>query len=605
MATPTSGQQAAQQNGTAKTGGKRKKVASAAGAARYHKPIGSEIGGPRDANHAAIQQDPGARKNYGDLINGDSAKQRQALDGMSPEDLNKLADIAFSFKSSDPKVVALRIAARNAQARRGVHVPVGQTQTKSSGVRTAAKVAVGSKGAARKGKAPAKKAAPAPANPGMKGRVRAMSNGVGPASQRLIELAAQVPQHTAKTGSFPIPDVNHLRKAVQAIGRAKPEHRPIIARHILTRAKALKAEHLVSDHIRHYARGHRQPGTVGMSRTQREAIELAGKWKHGFIPLDATAMASKMKGGKGKPWWDGGSGHSGGGAKKALHGSPKSGSPGPSGKLTNVVKSGSTDSKTRGAAVNNDTYTRGHAGAKDGFDRGHKVSYTLNGKKHTGRITRIENGSGATVMRDRGQGAHDLVDRKNLAHADTPEKQAHSAYLAAEKGSPEKAKYAAETKKHFDARAKKDIANSQQRLQKLGIDAHGNKLPKSDKPAEEKVTSFDVGTGKTQTRAVVRDQNGKVVGTNKTGSAKSAQTRARNQSLGAFAPKNQPKVAAGEAKATPAAVQNGERYIQMHGTAGARQKVAQLEGRGHLTAPERVQLAGLKAALAGGSSGKA
>jgi hypothetical protein len=709
MATPTSGQQAAQQNGTAKTGGKRKKVASAAGAARYHKPIGSEIGGPRDANHAAIQQDSGARKNYGDLINGDSAKQRQALDGMSPEDLNKLADIAFSFKSSDPKVVALRIAARNAQARRGIRVPVGQTQTKSSGVRTAAKVAVGSKGAARKGKAPAKKAAPAPANPGMKGRVRAMSNGVGPASQRLIELAAQTPQHTAKTGSFPIPDVNHLRKAVQAIGRAKPEHRPIIARHILTRAKALKAEHLVSDHIRHYARGHRQPGTVGMSRDESgEAIELAGKWKHGYIPLDATAMASKMKGGKGKPWWTG-PGHSSG-AKKALHGSPKSGSPGSSGKFTKMVKSGPAESKTRGAAVNKpneveraaggvkarlapyrqmspaqldakeaelkkrgqtdasvandlrylrmvkderatssrdvakaptvtkpaDTYTRGHAGAKDGFDRGHKVSYTLNGKKHTGRITRIENGSGATVRRDRGEGAHDLVDRKNLAHADTPEKQAHSAYLAAEKGSPEKAKYAAETKKHFDARAKQDIANSQQRLQKLGVDAHGNKVAKpagarmstkqsaddyqkqraeilkkaaairGDEPAgKEKTSGMNLATGKTETRAVVRDHKGEVIGTNKTGAAKSAQTRRVNQQLGAFAPKSQPKVAAGEAKATPAAVQNGERYIQMHGTAGARQKVAQLEARGHLTAPERVQLAGLKAALAGGGSGKA
>lgn len=329
MATPTSGQQAAAQNGT----GRRRKVASAAGAARYHKPIGSEIGQARDASHAAIQSDQGARKNYGDLINGDAAAQRKALDGMGTEDLNKLADIAFSFKSTDPKVVQLRIAARNAQARRGIRVPVGQTQTKASGVRTAAKVAVGSKGV--KGKPVAKKAAPAPAR-NMRGSVKAMSQ-VGPASARLIELSivedktGRTPRdasHTSKLGNFPIPDVAHLRKAVNAIGRAKPEHRPIIARHIISRARALNAEHLVSDHIKHYARGHREPGTVGMSRVEADEIELAGRWKHGYIPLDAEALASKMKGRTGgKRWWGDGT-HGGVSGHLKPHGSPKSGSPG-------------------------------------------------------------------------------------------------------------------------------------------------------------------------------------------------------------------------------------------------------------------------------------
>lgn len=328
MATPTSSQSAARQNGTAQSGGKRRKVASQAGVNRYHKPIGSEIGGPRDANHAAIQQDQGARKNYGDLISGDPEAQRKALDGMNTEDLNKLADIAFSFKSSDPKVVQLRIAARNAQARRGIRIKPGQTQT-NPGAKPAPSVNYNNRGAAK-----------------------ALSR-VGPHSARLIELAQATEQkNTSKLGNFPIPDVAHLRKAVQAIGRAKPEHRPIIARHIIARAKVLKAEHLVSDHIKHYARGHREPGTVGMSRgSADDEVELAGRWKHGYIPLDAEALASKMKGGKGKPWWEGGHRGRSGDAKKALHGSPKSGSPKTSEELTKMVKSGPVDSKPRGAAM--------------------------------------------------------------------------------------------------------------------------------------------------------------------------------------------------------------------------------------------------------------
>jgi hypothetical protein len=58
--------------------------------------------------------------------------------------------------------------------------------------------------------------------------------------------------------------------------------------------------------------------------------------------------------------------------------------------------------------------------------------------------------------------------------------QVRSAYLAAPKGSPEKAAHAVEQKRRFDAKAKTDIANSQKRLQALGIDAHGNKLPKTN-----------------------------------------------------------------------------------------------------------------------------
>lgn len=53
-----------------------------------------------------------------------------------------------------------------------------------------------------------------------------------------------------------------------------------------------------------------------------KVVELAGKWKHGWIPLDATATASKMKNKTGgKKWWSGKS--SGGGARRVAGGGGK------------------------------------------------------------------------------------------------------------------------------------------------------------------------------------------------------------------------------------------------------------------------------------------
>lgn len=53
-----------------------------------------------------------------------------------------------------------------------------------------------------------------------------------------------------------------------------------------------------------------------------EVVELAGKWKHGWIPLDPVATTSKMKGRSGgKKWWSAkkAAPSGGGGKKKVLH----------------------------------------------------------------------------------------------------------------------------------------------------------------------------------------------------------------------------------------------------------------------------------------------
>lgn len=47
--------------------------------------------------------------------------------------------------------------------------------------------------------------------------------------------------------SYPIPDVAHLKAAIQGFGRAKPEDKDRLKRYIIKRAKALGAEDLIPD----------------------------------------------------------------------------------------------------------------------------------------------------------------------------------------------------------------------------------------------------------------------------------------------------------------------------------------------------------------------
>lgn len=63
-------------------------------------------------------------------------------------------------------------------------------------------------------------------------------------SDGAVDLAAK----GAMPGNrFPVPDVEHLRKAVRAYGRAKPADKPKVKRHIIARAKAMGVSHKLPD----------------------------------------------------------------------------------------------------------------------------------------------------------------------------------------------------------------------------------------------------------------------------------------------------------------------------------------------------------------------
>lgn len=86
-------------------------------------------------------------------------------------------------------------------------------------------------------------------------------------------------------GRFPIKDKEDVRKAIRALGRAKGSH-AAVKRHVMARARALGCEHYIPDSWK----------SADMSAVVDRMIDLAGRWKHGWIPLDAVAALAKAKG---------------------------------------------------------------------------------------------------------------------------------------------------------------------------------------------------------------------------------------------------------------------------------------------------------------------
>lgn len=89
---------------------------------------------------------------------------------------------------------------------------------------------------------------------------------------------------------YPIASARDVEKAVRATGRTDPAKRPAVRRHIIKQARRLGCTHLIPD-------SWNSDGTLkNLSADERErVIELAGRWKHNWIPLDAIAAAIKAK----------------------------------------------------------------------------------------------------------------------------------------------------------------------------------------------------------------------------------------------------------------------------------------------------------------------
>lgn len=254
----SSGKGSASRSGTGrKRSGRKRYVRTAAGEKRYKVPIGSEIGTARNAKAAEAQKDTESTGRYEELVGSDPTAQAKAMRGLSDDQLQRLSRVAYSFRSSDQNVVRLRIGVANELRRRGMNV--NDFGGLGGGGKSGGKL----------------KATPSAGS--TQGVQAAMAKMYG----RNRELS--VPQ---------------LRKMVGVFSRVAPDKREKVARFLVNRAVELSAPHLLGQSIIEAANLPDQ--------TRTKIVELAGKWRHGWIPLDATAMSSKLKGGNGKPWWGAG-----------------------------------------------------------------------------------------------------------------------------------------------------------------------------------------------------------------------------------------------------------------------------------------------------------
>ena len=373
-----SGQSAARPKGG--TGGRRY-VRTAQGAARYHKPIGTEIvATPRDQRGAVAQTDKESTDRYKGLVSANPDDQRKAMAGLSDDQLKRLSEVAFSFSSSDPQVARLRAGVALEMRSRGLDINrygglAGRGSASSSvsggsveaiNFQTGEHYRVPLKASADQRKAASASAADErralheatmqetkrrqiaakaerdrlAAEKRLKAQQLAAAKQQTAAANREATRQAQLERAKAVNqrrqagrpsrvvrlseldlayvstqqrqqaqdkgqalpgGRFPIRNVTDLRAALNAFGRVKPEDRQKVARFICKRAKALNAGHMLGDGIRKAA-GYSTE--TDMSVSEPIVVDLAGSWKHGWIPLDATAVHAKTRGRQGaKPWW--------------------------------------------------------------------------------------------------------------------------------------------------------------------------------------------------------------------------------------------------------------------------------------------------------------
>lgn len=257
---------------------KKRVVRTQAGANRYKTPIGGEIGSARNQQAAKAQQNQRARGNYGKLTSEQRANQQAFAASLSDKDLQELAQVAYSFKSSDPSVVASRIAIANALAKRGMNVNDFGGLGRGSGNN---------------------KKRPAP-----RGKIKAKVAPVGRQAKNYGNPATRGYGTKAATGragsGLNLSSISGLRSWVNRF-RQVPDNdarRPKLARALINQAIELSATHLIGTEILLAAEG------VRTEVSTKDVIELAGKWKHGWIPLDAAAISAKTKGdSNAKHWW--------------------------------------------------------------------------------------------------------------------------------------------------------------------------------------------------------------------------------------------------------------------------------------------------------------
>lgn len=280
----------------------KKVVASQAGVARYHKPIGTQLGTPRDADAAKAQQNKDAVGAYQSLLSGNT-KAVAPLGTMDTGDLEDLTRVAYSYKSTDPKVVALRIRLANELAKRGL-------KATNYGALGGGKVT----GHGKKKVATTKTGLPAGVRaPHQEGKSTAID--VAELEYKSTYTAQQRADMAKKgqalsDGSYPIKTKADLHSAIGLRNHGKGYAKATVHKHITRRAKALGATDMLPDDMTE-SKGLSWDGTgdaftagvlLGLAGLEPgEALEMkAGPPGHTFASPDPGAAKLRRYWTKGK-----------------------------------------------------------------------------------------------------------------------------------------------------------------------------------------------------------------------------------------------------------------------------------------------------------------
>lgn len=210
----------------------KKVVASQAGVKRYGKPIGTQLGTPRDANAAKAQQNGDAVSAYKDLLAGKTGTV-EPLGTMDTANLEDLTRVAYSYKSINPKVVALRIRLANELAKRGL-------KATNYG-------ALGGGAPTKRGKKHGTGLPPGVRAPHMVKSADAIDlehKATYNADQR---RAMAKKGHALPDGSYPIGTKADLESAIELRNHGKGYAKATVHKHITKRAKALGATNMLPE----------------------------------------------------------------------------------------------------------------------------------------------------------------------------------------------------------------------------------------------------------------------------------------------------------------------------------------------------------------------
>jgi len=212
----------------------KKVVASQAGVKRYGKPIGTQLGTPRDAAAAKAQQNGDAVNAYRDLLAGKTGTV-EPLGTMDTASLEDLTRVAYSYKSTDPKVVALRIHLANELARRGL-------KATSYG-------ALGGGGAVKPGKRRTHTGLPAGVRAPHQEKSALDAAELEYKSTYTAEQRRDMAKkgHALPDGSYPIANKADLQSAIKLRNHGKGYAKATVHKHIVKRAKALDAASALPD----------------------------------------------------------------------------------------------------------------------------------------------------------------------------------------------------------------------------------------------------------------------------------------------------------------------------------------------------------------------